>query len=75
LVIDNLVLFLHQRQSTMKPKVRYDVIDNNVVRETVTTQRDEPVNKIIFPPRERAMIMSAAAGRPTTKITREPCCR
>ena len=31
-----------------KLKVRYDVIDKNIVRGTVTSQSGEPVDKIIF---------------------------
>jgi hypothetical protein len=32
----------------VKLKVRDDVIDKNIVRETVTTQSGDPVDKIIF---------------------------
>ena len=36
------------RNSTVELKVRYDIIDKNIVRETVTTQSGDPVDKIIF---------------------------
>ena len=37
-----------QQQLDLKLKVRYDVIDKNILRETVTTQSGDPVDKIIF---------------------------
>lgn len=48
LVSNNLVINCTNNNSTVKLKVRYDVIDKNIVRETVTTQSGEPVDKIIF---------------------------
>jgi hypothetical protein len=48
LVSDNLVINCTNNNSTVKLKVRYDVIDQNIVRETVTTQSGDPVDKIIF---------------------------
>jgi hypothetical protein len=48
LVSDNLVINCTNNSSTVKLKVRYDVIDKNIVRETVTTQSGDPVDKIIF---------------------------
>ena len=47
LVSDNLVINCTNNNSTVKLKVR-DVIDNNILRETVTTQSGDPVDKIIF---------------------------
>jgi hypothetical protein len=48
LVSNNLVINCTNNNSTVKLKVRYDVIDKNIIRETVTTQSGEPVDKIIF---------------------------
>ena len=48
LVSDNLVINCTNNNSTVKLKVRYDVIDKNILRETVTTQSGDPVDKIIF---------------------------
>jgi hypothetical protein len=48
LVSDNLVINCTGNGSTVRLKVRYDVIDRNIVRETVTTQAGEPVDEIIF---------------------------
>jgi hypothetical protein len=48
LVSDNLVIRCTNTNSTVKLKVRYDVIDENIIRETVTSQSNEPVDKIIF---------------------------
>jgi hypothetical protein len=48
LVSDDLLITCTNDNSTVKLKVRYDVIDRNIVRETVTTQAGEPVDKIIF---------------------------
>ena len=48
LVSDNLVITCTNTQSTVKLKVRYDVIDRNIIRETVTSQTDQPVDQIIF---------------------------
>jgi hypothetical protein len=48
LVSDDLVITCTNNQSTVRLKVRYDVIDRNIVRETVTSQAGEPVDEIIF---------------------------
>jgi hypothetical protein len=48
LVSDNLVIRCINTGSTVTLKVRYDVIDRNIVRETVTTQGGDPVDEIIF---------------------------
>ena len=48
LVSDNLVINCTNNNSTVKLKVRYDIIDKNIVRETVTTQSGDPVDKIVF---------------------------
>jgi hypothetical protein len=48
LVSDNLVINCTGNGSTVRLRVRYDVIDRNIVRETVTTQAGEPVDEIIF---------------------------
>jgi hypothetical protein len=48
LVSGNLVITCTNTKTTVKLKVRYDVIDKNIIRETVTSQTNEPVDKIIF---------------------------
>jgi hypothetical protein len=48
LVSDNFIIACTNTKSTVKLKVRYDVIGPNIVRETVTTQTGDPVDKIIF---------------------------
>jgi hypothetical protein len=48
LISDSLVINCTNNNSTVELKVRYEVIDKNVVQETVTTQSGEPVDKIIF---------------------------
>ncbi len=48
LVSDNLVIVCTNVDSTITLKVRYEVIDQGIVRETVTTQAGEPVDEIIF---------------------------
>jgi hypothetical protein len=48
LVSDNLVIACTNNNSTVKLKVRYDVIDKNIIRETVTSQSGDPVDKSIF---------------------------
>lgn len=48
LVSDNVVLTCTNNGSTLKLKVRYEVIDKNIVREIVTRQTGEPVDEIIF---------------------------
>jgi hypothetical protein len=47
-VSDHLLITCTNDGSTVDLRVRYDVIDENVVRETVTTQEGEPVDEIIF---------------------------
>jgi len=48
LTSDNLIIACTNDQSKITLKVRYDLIDTNVVRETITTQSGDPVDKIIF---------------------------
>ena len=48
LVSDNLVITCTNTNATVKLKVRCEVIDKNIIRETVTSQTNEPVDKIIF---------------------------
>ena len=48
LVSDNLIITCTNTDSTVELKVRYDVIDGSIIRETVTTQSGEPVDEIIF---------------------------
>jgi acetaldehyde dehydrogenase (acetylating) len=48
LVSDNLVITCTNTGSNVKLKVRYDAIDRNIIRETVTRQSGEPVDEIIF---------------------------
>jgi hypothetical protein len=48
LVSDKLLIACTNTDSTVELKVRYDVIDRNIIRETVTTQAGEPVDEIIF---------------------------
>jgi len=48
LVSDNFVITCSNTKSTVRLKVRYDVIENNIVRETVTSQAGDPVDEIIF---------------------------
>jgi hypothetical protein len=48
LVSDDVVITCTNNQATVRLKVRYDVIDRNILRETVTTPAGEPVDKIIF---------------------------
>jgi hypothetical protein len=48
LVSDNFVITCTNTKSTVKLKVRYDVIDRNIVREMVTSQTGEPVDEIVF---------------------------
>jgi hypothetical protein len=48
LVSDNLVIRCMNDGSTVRLKVRYDVIGRSIVRETVTSQAGEPVDEIIF---------------------------
>jgi hypothetical protein len=47
-VSDNFLIRCTNDGSTVRLKVRYDVIGRNIVRETVTSQAGEPVDKIIF---------------------------
>ncbi|HEY7729417.1 MAG TPA: hypothetical protein VH950_00790 [Gaiellaceae bacterium] len=48
LVSDNLVITCTNTGSIVELRVRYDVIDRNIVRETTTTQAGEPVDEIIL---------------------------
>jgi hypothetical protein len=48
LVSDNFVITCTNNDSTIELKVHYDVIDRNIIRESVTTQGGEPVDEIIF---------------------------
>jgi hypothetical protein len=48
LVSDNFIIRCTNTGSTVELKVRYDVIDRNILRETVTTQSGEPVDEIIL---------------------------
>jgi hypothetical protein len=45
---DNLVIRCFNTGAVVHLKVRYDVIDANIVRETVTQQNGDPVDQIIF---------------------------
>jgi hypothetical protein len=48
LVSDNFIIRCTNTGSTVELKVRYDVIDRNILRETVTTHSGEPVDEIIL---------------------------
>ena len=48
LTSDNFVITCFKLGSTVRLKVRYDVIDTNIIRETVTQQNGTPVDEIIF---------------------------
>jgi hypothetical protein len=48
LLSDDFVITCTNTRSTVRLKVRYDVVDRNVIRETVTSQAGEPVDEIIF---------------------------
>jgi hypothetical protein len=48
LVSDKFVITCSNTKSTVRLKVRYDVIEKNIVRETVTSQAGDPVDEIIF---------------------------
>ena len=48
LVSDNFVIRCTNNGQTIRLKVRYDVLARKVIRETLTTQSGEPVDKIIF---------------------------
>ena len=48
LVSDNFIITCTNTDSTVELKVRYDVIDGDIIRETVTTQSGKPVDEIIF---------------------------
>jgi hypothetical protein len=48
LVSDNLVIACTNSGSTVRLKLRYDVVERNVIRETLTTEGGDPVDKIIF---------------------------
>jgi hypothetical protein len=48
LVSDSFVISCTNNNSTITLKVRYEVLGRNVIRETLTTQSGDPVDKIIF---------------------------
>jgi hypothetical protein len=48
LVSDNLVITCTNTRTAVKLKVRYEAIDTNVIRETVTSQTDQPIDEITF---------------------------
>ena len=48
LVSDDFVISCTNTSSTVRLRVRYEVIDRNVIRETLTSQTGEPVDEIIF---------------------------
>jgi hypothetical protein len=48
LVSDNFRITCTGNGSTVELTVRFDVVDRNIVRETVTTQGRDPVDEIIF---------------------------
>ena len=48
LVSDDFAISCTNTNSTVRLKVRYEAIDRNIVRETVTSQAGEPVDEIIF---------------------------
>ena len=48
LISDNFVISCTNNGQTISLKLRYDVVDRNIIRETLTTQSGEPVDKIIF---------------------------
>jgi hypothetical protein len=48
LVSDGFVISCTNNNSTITLKVRYEVLGRNVIRETLTTQSGDPVDKIIF---------------------------
>lgn len=48
LVSDNFVISCTNNGQSIRLKLRYDVVDRNIIRETLTTQSGDPVDKIIF---------------------------
>jgi hypothetical protein len=48
LVSDNLVITCFGNGSTVRLKVRYEPVDEHILRETVTTQAGQPVDEIVF---------------------------
>jgi hypothetical protein len=48
LVSDDVMITCTNTQAEVALKIRYDVIDRNILRETVTTPAGEPVDEIIF---------------------------
>src|SRR3954471_10120165 len=48
LVSDNFVISCTNNGQRISLKLRYDVVDRNIIRETLTTQSADPVDKIIF---------------------------
>jgi hypothetical protein len=48
LASDDFVIACTNNNSTIRLRVRYDVLSRNVIRETLVTQAGEPVDKIVF---------------------------
>ena len=48
LVGDDFVISCTNTGATVKLKVRYEVVDRNIVREKLTSQTGEPVDEILF---------------------------
>ena len=48
LVSDDFVISCTNTSSTVRLRVRYEAIDRNIIRETLTSQTGEPVDEIIF---------------------------
>jgi hypothetical protein len=48
LTSDNLVITCFNTGSTVRLKVRYDLVDTNIIRESVTQQDGTPVDEILF---------------------------
>ena len=48
LVSDNFVISCTNNGQTISLKLRYDVVGRNIIRETLTTQSGDPVDRIIF---------------------------
>ena len=48
LVSDDFLISCTNNGKTIRLKLRYDVLARNIIRETLTTQSGEPVDKIIF---------------------------
>jgi hypothetical protein len=48
LVSDNFVISCTNNGQSIRLKLRYDAVDRNIIRETLTTQSGDPVDKISF---------------------------